>query len=314
MGNQNGSMVLGLKTRIKYTPWLAGWHMGGVVCAAPPHPSECRCVSLFSAGHWLSVLSHVLGTCPSGGSDLLNGRPCGDGPTLLSSLDRDEVQGHSPQAVASSWAPHRALSTASSVLAVSPLGPGPERLPQMQGWWLQEHRRWPRRTLRNAGLGVGTAAATPSCPSSAPGHRRSSWGHILSSHPHLCPRRTGAPWSWVCSPVRSPLSQLFLQCDASPRGWGPGLTWFPPWWRLWRVGTLGTGQPGQPRRRRSDAVTGSEKRPYVATQEVSIKDLLFNFKAVCVRNDSSASLCAWSPPSLGPGQPHPWPHRPRLAQ
>ena len=59
MGNQNGSMVLGLKTRIKYVPWLAGWCMGRSVCAAPPCPRECRCVSVFSAGHWLSVLSHV---------------------------------------------------------------------------------------------------------------------------------------------------------------------------------------------------------------------------------------------------------------
>ena len=59
MGNQNGSMVLGLKTRIKYVPWPAGWCMGRWVCAAPPCPRECRCVSVFSAGHWLSVLSHV---------------------------------------------------------------------------------------------------------------------------------------------------------------------------------------------------------------------------------------------------------------
>lgn len=63
------------------------------------------------------------------------------------------------------------------------------------------------------------------------------------------------------------------------------------------MGTLGTGRPGQPCHRPSDAATGSEKRPYVATQKVSMKDLLFNFKAVCARNDDgSASLCAWPPP------------------
>ena len=171
---------------------------------------------------------------------------------------------------------HHTGLLSSSVLAVSPLGPGPERLPQMWGWQLQEHRWCPGRALRSDGPGVGTAV-TPSCPLSAPGHRRSSRGHILSSHPHLCPMRTGAPWPWVCSPVGSPLSQPFLRHDASPRGLGAGIDSFPPWWRLWRVGALGTGQPGQPCQCLSDGITGREKRPYVLTQKVSIKDLHFGF-------------------------------------
>ena len=60
-------------------------------------PAHVRAgVSVFPAGHWLSMLSQVLGTCPSGDSDRLNGRPRGDGPALLSSWDRDELRGHSP--------------------------------------------------------------------------------------------------------------------------------------------------------------------------------------------------------------------------
>ena len=256
-------------------PWLAGWRMG----EAGVWPCPCEAgVSVFPAGHRLSVLSQVLPWYLSiRGQWSSEWKTSWGWPCVTVFLGQGWTEGTQPVSGALGG---QLVSTTLGSVQFCPccLSPGTwARAPAPDvGWRLQERRRCPGKALRNDGPGVGTAV-TPSCPPSAPGHRRSSRGHILSSHPHLCPMRTGAPWPWVCSPVGSPLSQPFLRRDASPRGWGAGVASFPPWWRLWHMGALGTGQPGQPCQCLSDGITGREKWPYVLTQKVSTKDLHFSF-------------------------------------
>lgn len=50
---------LGIKDKNKIRAMTCRLVHGEMGMCGPTLPRECRCVSVFSAGHWLSVLSHV---------------------------------------------------------------------------------------------------------------------------------------------------------------------------------------------------------------------------------------------------------------
>lgn len=213
MGNQNGSMVLGLKTRIKYVPWPAGWCMGRWVCAAPPcHVSAGVSLSSLPATGWACYLMSIRGQRSEWKT--LWGRPC-----ITIFLGQGWSEGTQPTSCG------QLVSTTLGSVHLCPccLSPGTwARAPAPDaGATITGASSCPGRMLRNVGPGVGTATVTPSCPSSAPCHRRSSLGHVLSSHPHLCPRRTGAPWPWSGPHCPSSFSSVMPLLGAGAQG-SPG--------------------------------------------------------------------------------------------
>lgn len=228
----------------------------GEWCAASPHSSECRCVSLFCWPQLSVTIScpwylSIRGQWPSERKD-----PVGTALHYYLPGTGMKCRDCFFQQARPAWvsAQRVSMSTVSLSCCSPDLGaraPAPDA-----GVTTTGASPVTQRTLNRA---WGTAAAsTILLPSLAPGHRRSSWD-TLSSHPHLCPRRTGAP-----CPGFAPQSDPHCPSSSSSvmplLGVSPGLTQkFPPWWRLWRVSTLGTEQPGQPCHRHQMPVTGSEK-------------------------------------------------------
>lgn len=237
-----------------------------------PRPAQVRPgVSVFSVGHGLTesfALSHWY-------LSVMEQRSPEEGTSWAalrqSSCDRDRSEG--AQTTSLALGAQLVTTTQGSVHVLfrlsAPCDLGQSTCPRHGGDNYTSVTQCPRGECLGMAApspGVVTARASLLCPLQPRVTEGQHGGPVLSPHPQLCPVRMGVTCPWVCMALVSPRPELCLLCDASPVGPDPVSTLV-----LHRDEDCNTRglmvTPGQPCHCCSDAVTGSEKQPYVAFEK-----------------------------------------------